>query len=254
MMDTFSGRVAMVTGGATGIGAAISERLALLDAKVACCYNTSRTAAEALAQKLKEQGREILPLKMDVTNGREVKDGIEGINRHFGRPITILVNNAGDQVAHAPLETMAEELWDKVISLNLKGAFLCAQGCIPGMKAAKGGSIINVSSISARSGGGVGAAPYAVSKAGLEALTRAMAKELGSFNITVNAVAPGVIYTALHQRFNTPENLEKLRQLIPLTRLGLPVEVAGVVAFLASPEADYITGEVIAINGGMRMD
>ena len=153
MMDTFSGRVAMVTGGATGIGAAISERLALLDAEVACCYNTSRTAAEALAQKLKEQGREILPLKMDVTNGREVKDGIEAINRHFGRPITILVNNAGDQVAHAPLETMAEELWDKVISLNLKGAFLCAQGCIPGMKAAKGGSIINVSSISARSGG-----------------------------------------------------------------------------------------------------
>jgi 3-oxoacyl-[acyl-carrier protein] reductase len=116
------------------------------------------------------------------------------------------------------------------------------------------GRIINITSISARSGGGPGAAPYAAGKAGLEALTRAMAKELAPFNITVNAVAPEVIDTAIHERFNTPESLEKLRQIIPLARLGLPEEVARVVAFLASDDASYITGETIAVNGGLRMD
>jgi 3-oxoacyl-[acyl-carrier protein] reductase len=157
-------------------------------------------------------------------------------------------------IGTSPREEMDEVLWDQVIDLNLKGAFLCAKQCIPGMKSLQWGRIINITSISARSGGGPGAAPYAAAKAGLEALTRAMAKELAPFNITANGVAPGVVDTAIHERFNTPESLEKLRQIIPLARLGLPEDVASVVSFLASNDAAYITGEIIAVNGGLRMD
>jgi 3-oxoacyl-[acyl-carrier protein] reductase len=247
-------KIALVTGGATGIGAAIVERLAADGASVACCYNKSRAAAEALAQRLAAQGEQIFLTRMDVSKSSEVKAGVEGICRHYGAPITILVNCAGDQIATAPVETMAEDLWDLVLATNLKGAFLCAKYCIPGMKTATGGRIINISSISARSGGGPGAAHYAASKAGLEALTRALAKELAPSAITVNAVAPGVIYTAIHERFNTPESLERLRLTIPLARIGIPADVAGVVSFLASGDASYITGEIIAVNGGQRMD
>jgi len=253
-MAMLGGRVAMVTGGGTGIGAAIVERLVADGARVACCYHKSREAAEALAQMLAAKGGEVLPTKVDVSSSTEVKSAVEAITAHFGAPVSILVNCAGDIIATAPIEQMPEELWDKVMATNLKGAFMCARYCIPGMKTVPGGRIINISSISARSGGGPGAAHYAVSKAGLEALTRALAKELAPFNVTVNAVAPGVVYTPIHERFNTPESLEKLRQSIPLARVGSPAEVAGVVSFLASEDASYITGEIIAVNGGMRMD
>jgi len=253
-MGIFSGDIAMITGGATGIGAAIVARLAGMGAGVACCYNTSRAAAESLALDLKEQGRDIYLVKIDVSSSRAVEAAVDSIQAHFERPVTILVNNAGDMIDTSPLDEMEEALWDKVIDLNLKGAFLCAKQCIPDMKTLNRGRIINISSISARSGGGPGAAPYAVGKAGLEALTRAMAKELAPFNITANGVAPGVIDTAIHERFNTPESLEKLRQIIPLARLGLPEDVARVVSFLASEDASYITGEIIAVNGGLRMD
>jgi 3-oxoacyl-[acyl-carrier protein] reductase len=253
-MADFAGSVAMVTGGGTGIGAAIVTRLAAMGASVACCYHTSRNGAEALASKLNGQGRDVYPVKVDVSNSREVEAAVDSIQAHFERPVTILVNNAGDMIGTAPLEEMAEALWDQVVNLNLKGAFLCAKQCIPGMKSLKRGRIINITSISARSGGGPGASPYAAGKAGLEALTRAMAKELAPFSITANGVAPGVIDTAIHERFNTPESLEKLRQTIPLARLGLPEDVAKVVCFLASDDAAYITGEIIAVNGGLRMD
>jgi len=132
------------------------------------------------------------------------------------------VNNAGDQIRTMPIEEMDEELWDLVLAVNLKGAFLCARACIPGMKAARWGRIVNMSSVSARSGGGPGAAHYAASKAGLESLTRSLARELGPFGITANAVAPGVVLTPIHERHNTPENLEKLRQTVPVLRLGMP--------------------------------
>jgi len=225
-----------------------------MGASVACCYHTSRNAAEALASSLNEKGREVYPVKVDVSSSREVEAVIRHIQAHFEPPVTILVNNAGDMIGTSPLEEMDEVLWDQVIDLNLKGAFLCAKQCIPGMKSLQWGRIINITSISARSGGGPGAAPYAAAKAGLEALTRAMAKELAPFNITANGVAPGVVDTAIHERFNTPESLEKLRQIIPLARLGLPEDVASVVSFLASNDAAYITGEIIAVNGGLRMD
>ncbi len=250
----FSDQVVFVTGGATGIGAAIVERFAALGADVACCYNKSRAGAEALAAKLKERGLEVFLVQADVSDSQEVKAAVEATVAHFGRPISILVNNAGDNINPTPVETMDEALWNQVIGVNLTGPFLLAKYCIPGMKALERGRIINVTSISARTGGGPGSAHYVASKAGLEGLTRSLAKELAPFNITVNGVAPGVVYTPIHERSNTPESLERLRQTIPLLRIGAADEVARVVAFLASEDASFVTGEIVAVNGGMRMD
>jgi 3-oxoacyl-[acyl-carrier protein] reductase len=253
-MSTFDGQLVFVTGGATGIGAAIVERFATLGADVACCYNKSRTDAEALATKLKACGLEIFLVKADVSDSQEAKAALEATVAHFGRPISILVNNAGDNINPTPVETMDEALWNKVSGINLTGPFLLAKYCIPGMKALGGGRIINVTSISARTGGGPGSAHYVASKAGLEGFTRSLAKELAPFNITVNGIAPGVVYTPIHERTNTPESLERLRQNIPLLRIGKADEVARVVTFLASEDASFMTGEIVAVNGGMRMD
>jgi len=229
-------------------------RFAMLGADVACCYHKSRAGADALAVKLREMGVEIFPVQVDVADSAQVREAVAAIAEHFGRPVSILVNNAGDNISPAPIDEMEEETWDRVIDVNLKGAFLCAKYCIPAMKAAKAGRVINITSISGRSGGGPGGAHYAASKGGLEAFTRALAKELAPFGVTANGVAPGVVYTPLHERTNTPESLERLRQNIPLLRLGAPVDVAALVTFLASTEAGYITGEYIAVNGGLRMD
>jgi 3-oxoacyl-[acyl-carrier protein] reductase len=253
-MVTFSGQLAFVTGGATGIGAAIVERLASQGALVACCYHTSGAGAKALAAKLKQRGLEVLPVRADVSVSQQVQDAVETAVTHFGQPVSLLVNNAGDNLNPTPVELMDEALWHQVMGINLTGPFLCAKYVIPGMKSLGGGRIINISSISARTGGGPGSAHYVASKAGLEGFTRALAKELAPFNITVNGLAPGVIDTPIHQRTNTPESLERLRLNIPLARLGAADEVAQVVAFLASEAAAFITGEIIAVNGGMRMD
>ena len=246
--------IVLVTGGATGIGAAVVERFAGTRARVACCYNKSRDSAGALADRLSTEGASIHTVKVDVSCEEDIARGVEEVVSHFGAPIAVLVNNAGDAFDHAPVEEMSLETWNKILSINLTSAFLCAKYCVPHMRELGRGRIINMSSISARSGGGPGGSHYSASKAGMEALTRSLAKELARYDINVNAVSPGVIYTPLHERTNTPESLEKLRQSIPLQRLGKPEDVAGVVAFLASEDASYVTGEVIAVNGGMRMD
>lgn len=253
-MDNLIGKVAMVTGGATGIGAAIVERLVDEGASVACCYNKSEENAIQLAKRIGEKGKELFIIKMDVLQVNQVRVAIESIKKHFGQHINILVNNAGDVFNQAPVDEMTEETWDMIIGINLRGPFLCCKYCLLEMKKSKAGRIINMSSISARSGGGPGGAHYATSKGGVEAFTRALAKECGPFNITVNAVSPGVVYTPMHERTNTKETLEKLSLNIPMLRLGAPEEVAGVVSFLCSEDARYINGAIIPINGGMRMD
>ena len=252
--EGFADKVVMITGGATGIGAACVERFASLGANVACCFNKSVDSARALAEKLEGQGMPIYTIKVDVSSSREVQEAVVEIGSHFGAPISILVNNAGDMLRTMPVDEMDEDLWDLVMAVNLKGAFLCSKYCIPAMKSSRWGRIINISSISARSGGGPGAAHYAASKVGLESFTRSLAKELGPFGITANAVSPGVVLTPIHERHNTPESLEKLRQNIPALRLGRPDAVAAAVAFLASEDASYVNGAVLPVNGGMRLD
>ena len=253
-MSTFSGQLALVTGGATSIGAATVECLASQGAAVACGYHKSQAEAVALAEKLNARGLVVWPVQLDVAEGGQVRTAVEATLNHFGQAISLLVNNAGDNLNPAPIEALDEALWRKVIDINLTGPFLCAKYVVPGMKTLGRGRIINISSISARTGGGPGSTHYVASKAGLEGFTRALAKELAPFNITVNGIAPGLIATPIHERINTPESLERLRQSIPLARLGAAGEVAQVVAFLASEAGSFITGEIIAVNGGMRMD
>ncbi|MDO8685978.1 MAG: SDR family NAD(P)-dependent oxidoreductase [Clostridiales bacterium] len=253
-MGKLDGKIAMVTGGATGLGAAIVERFAYDGAKVACCYNKSADSARVLAQKLEKNGKLIHLVRMNLLESSEIRSAVDSIRDYFGHHIDILVNNAGDVFNHAPVDEMTEETWDNIIGINLKGTFLCCKYCLSEMKAAKYGRIINMSSISARSGGGPGASHYAASKGGVDAFTRALARECGPYNITVNAIAPGIVYTPVHERTNTPESLERLRQTIPLLRIGVPEEVSGMVSFLCSDDASYMTGAIIPINGGMRMD
>ena len=253
-MNTLAGKYALVTGGATGIGAGIVERLASLDARVACAYNSSQKDAAALAAKLKELGKDILTVKLDVARREEIEPTIRSISEHFGHSIDILVNNAGIAIDPMPVETMSIEVWEKIIAVNLTGAFLCTKYCIPGMKKTGWGRIINMSSVAARTGGGPGCAHYAATKGGLESLTWALARELGPFKITVNAVAPGCIDTRMLRELNGPEVLERVRKMLPLSWLGSPEDVAKAIAFLVSEEASYITGAVIPLNGGMRFD
>ena len=253
-MDFPYGRVAMVTGGATGIGAAIVEKLADEGLKVACCYNRSKDNALGLQKKMEQKGIDIFIVKIDVTDVASVRSGIKAITEYFGDEISILVNNAGDIIKKSPVEEMDEEIWDTVININLRGAFLCSKYCIPGMKSKGAGRIINMSSISARTGGGSNAAHYVASKGGLEAFTRALAVELAKSGISANSISPGVIYTPIHARHNNADKLVQLCERIPAGRIGEPEEVAGLVSFLCTERAAYITGQMIAVNGGMRLD
>jgi 3-oxoacyl-[acyl-carrier protein] reductase len=253
-MKTLDGQIALVTGGATGIGAAIVAQLAARGARVGYTFHTSRHEAELLAKTLNRDGERVFPVEVDICDSRMVKAGVDSITDHFGKPVSVLVNNAGDIVETMVIEEMPEAVWDKIINVNLKGAFLCSKYCIPGMRRLDYGRIVNISSLAARAGGGPGAIPYAVAKGGVESFSRGLAKELGPFHITVNTVAPGVIYTRILERYDVVGPHDEFKKRSPLSRIGNPEEVAAAVVFLASPEASYITGELISVNGGVRFD
>ena len=167
--------------------------------------------------------------------------------------IDVLVNNAGSLVERMKILELTEERWDEVMSLNLKSAFLCSQAVAGSMIQRKSGAIINVSSIAGHNGGGIGAIHYATAKGGLIALTKGLAKELAPYGVRVNAVSPGIIDTAYHKKFSTPETLSSLVSAVPLGRVGTAEEVANVITFLASDNAGYLCGETVEINGGLLM-
>ena len=248
-----SGKTALITGGARGIGLAISKALADCGAELAINYHTSQAAARKLLEEFRAAGLKAVAVQADVCEPEQVERMVDQAQQALGS-IDILVNNAGGQVKLSSIEDMPLELWNKSLALNLTSAMLAARHVIPGMKAQGWGRIINISSVSARSGGGSGGAYYASAKAALSALTKGLAKELGPANITVNTIAPGVILTDLHRNFSTPEALEKIRQMTPVGRLGETEDIAGAVLFLVSDSAGYITGAAIDINGGYRMD
>lgn len=248
------GKNALVTGGAKGIGEAISKALADSGANVAINYNTSARQAEVLEKKFQANGVNAVAIQADVSIPAHAERLVKDASDALDGPIDILVNNAGSQIKQSSIEEMSVELWDKVMGLNLTAAMVCSKCVIAGMKKSGWGRIINISSISAHSGGGPGASHYAASKAGMSSLTKTLAKELGAFGVTANSVDPGVILTEIHQKFNTPENLEQLKKATPLGYLGQPEDIAGAVLFLASDSASYMTGSTIAINGGLKMD
>ena len=251
--NNLKGIVAMVTGGATGIGASIVEVLAKDGASVACCYNKSKDSALKLQKKIKKIGYDIYTIKVDVTKSSEIENSVNLIMRYFSCPIGILINAAGDIIKSVDIERMDENLWDKVIEVNLKSVFLCSKYCIPGMKKLKKGRIVNFSSISARSVD-PGDSHYAASKGGVESLTKALSVELAPYNITCNAISPGLIYTPMLKKNTTREFLSDIKKKIPLSRIGSVEDVAKLVLFICSDGASYITGETISINGGLRFD
>jgi len=242
-------RVAVITGASRGIGRACALALAQPQTKIYLNDVANWDEAEHTRQAVQAQGAEAEIIKFDVSNLAEVSAGFEQIAKNSGR-LDILVNNAGI-VQDNLVVRMKEEQWDRVLSVNLKGAFNCTRAAARPMLKQHFGRIINIASIVGVMGN-PGQANYVASKAGLIGFTKAVARELASRQVTVNAVAPGFIATEMTEALPEKVQAEMLAQ-IPLNRFGTPEEVAAVVAFLASEAAAYITGQVIHINGGMLM-
>ena len=248
----FSEEVAWVTGSSTGIGAASAVALAHQGCRVAVHYNRSEDEAREVVERITASGGDAMLVGGDVSEAGEVERMAREVEDRYGR-IDVLINNAGSLIERRSFSEMTEDLWDSVMSVNLKSVFLCSKAVLPIMKRQGRGRIINMTSVAARNGGGPGSAAYASAKGGVSTLTRAMAKELVSENILVNGVAPGVITTPFHDRFTPPDVRERMAAAIPIGREGTPEEVAGAVLFLASPWADYLVGEIIEVNGGQLM-
>lgn len=241
------GMVAIITGSSRGIGRAVAVALAKAGADVVVNYAGRAEAAEETARLVTEQGRRALVIKADVSNAEQVKAMVDETIKEFGR-LDILVNNAGITRDNLIMR-MKDDEWDAVLNTNLKGAFNCSRAVVRPMLKAKGGRIINISSVVGINGN-AGQVNYSAAKAGMIGLTKTLAGELGSRNITVNAVAPGFITTDMTEGLSQ-EVKEQLTNRVPLGRLGAPEEIAELVTFLCSPAAGYITGQVIAVDGGM---
>ena len=248
-MPGMEGRVALVTGASQGIGRACALLLAGSGVKVALAARNEEKLA-AVAQEIASAGGEAATFRLDVASEDEVKAVVKAAIEKFGK-LEILVNNAGitrDQL----VMRMKRADWDAVLNTNLTGAYLCIQAALGSMLRQRWGRIINITSIFGQMGQ-TGQANYAASKAGLIGLTKAVAREVASRHITVNAVAPGYIETAMTETL-APELKEAVLKMIPLGRAGSDLDVAHAVRFLASDEAAYITGAVLNVNGGMLMD
>jgi 3-oxoacyl-[acyl-carrier protein] reductase len=247
-MFSLKDRVALVTGASQGIGRATALALAAAGARVAVAARNAGKL-EAVAQEITQSGGAALAVPMDVANADEIKAGVRRAHEHFGR-LDILVNNAAITRDGLAVRMKAED-WDDVLRVNLTAAHVAIQQALAVMMRQRFGRIINVASVVAETGN-AGQANYVAAKAGLIGLTKAVAVEMASRNITVNAVAPGFIVSAMTDAL--PDKMkEELLQRIPLRRMGQDAEVAAAIVFLASDEAAYITGHVLDINGGMRM-
>lgn len=252
-MEDLRGLRALVTGSSTGIGAAVAKAYAARGMRVVVHYNSSEAEAKAVVAEIEAAGGEAHALKADVASSAAAVDLAAGAADRLGG-LDVLVNNAGALVKRTPIGEIEDAFFDSVVDLNVRSVVMVTKAALPHLKQSGRGSVINVSSIAARNGGGPGASLYAGSKAFVLNLTRSMAKEFAPFGIRVNGVSPGVIMTPFHERFSTPEMLEAVRKTIPLERLGTPEDNAGVFLFLASPAmSGYITGQTIEVNGGQYM-
>jgi 3-oxoacyl-[acyl-carrier protein] reductase len=253
MQAELSDTVALVTGAGAGIGRAAALQLAARGADVAIHYHRSEAGARETAKQVEALGRRSAVFAGDLARRDDARALVAAVLERMGR-VDVLVNNAGDLVERRPLLEMTEELWRQVLELNLSSVLFVTQAAVPGMIERGRGAIVNVSSLAAHNGGGPGALAYAAAKGGLVSLTKAMAKELAPRGVRVNCVSPGLIgQTAFHGRFTAPEAFAAIEKTIPLGRGGTPDEVGRVIAFLAGPDAAYLVGETVEVNGGMFM-
>lgn len=250
-MFDLSGKNALVTGSSRGIGAGIAKALATQGANVAINYVKSQDKAEWVSGEVKGMGRESIVLQADVSKPADVKAMFKKLKDTWGR-LDILVNNAG-VISYAPFEQISQKQWDEVIDTNLRGQFICSQEAVKMMKESGWGRIINIASIAS---GGVGIgftniSHYTASKGGVIGLTENMAMELGKHGINVNAIAPGGIETDMAAAVkDDPETLKAMLAKVPKGRLGQPEDIGAAAVFLASEEADYVTGSVLYVDGG----
>lgn len=247
-----TGKVALVTGASSGIGAATAVVLADLGAKVALSYHSNSIGAEQIRAKISAAGGTAIALHADVRHIAEIHSLVKRTVDELG-PVDILVNNAGSLIERMRILELSSERWDEVMNLNLKSAVMCSQAVAASIIERKTGAIINVVSIAGRNGGGPGAGAYSAAKGGLIAFTKSLAKELAPHGVRVNAISPGVIDTPFHHTFSTPEIIRGFISSIPMGRMGRPEECAHVIAFLASDAASYLAGETIEVNGGQLM-
>lgn len=243
------GKVAIVTGGARDLGRAISVKLASEGAKVVINYYDNPEDAEETLKVVKKQGGEGIIVQGDMTKAEDVKKLFDAGVAAFGNKIDVLVNVVGGLVGRKQITEQDEAWYHFLMDVNMKSCWLCTREVVPYMTG--GGSIINFSSLAARDGGGPGASIYATAKGAVMTFTRSMAKELGPKGIRVNALAPGTIATSFHDRFNTPENRERMKGMYPLRREGDAGDIADLVLFFAADDSDYITGTNVDINGGL---
>ncbi|MBI4200793.1 MAG: 3-oxoacyl-[acyl-carrier-protein] reductase [Chloroflexi bacterium] len=249
-LQPLQGKVALVTGASRGIGRSIALRLAAAGARIAINDMVFRDGTESLAAEVMAAGApDVKTITASVTDAQQVQEMFRALESEWGG-VDILVNNAGI-TRDSLLLRMSEEDWDAVLDVNLKGAFLCCRAAARSMIRKRWGRIINMSSVVALAGN-PGQTNYGASKAGLIGITRTLAKELASRNITVNALAPGYIETDM-VRALPEEKRAQILAMIPMARLGQPEDVAAVVAFLSSEEAGYITGQVIGVDGGIAV-
>ncbi len=239
----------LVTGASGAVGSAIAEELARAGVKVAVHFRSNEKAAEAVVDRIAAAGGEAVRVSGDVSDSVEANGLVSAAAELLGG-LDVLVNNAGI-TRDALLARMSEQDWDSVIDTNLKSAFLCSRAVVRSMMRARYGRIVNVSSVAGLMGN-AGQLNYSAAKAGLIGLTKSLAREVASRNVTVNAVAPGFLESPMTDAI--PENTRaELTEMIPMRRMGTPADVAGVVAFLASDLAAYITGQVFVVDGGLAM-
>jgi len=249
MQADFRGSTVLVTGGTRGIGRALVDAFADAGANVAFTFRSSTDAAEALVDRLDAQGTEALSLQGDVADPDIAQDHVDAVVDRWGS-LDVLVNNAGI-TRDGLLLRMGEDDWDDVIDTNLKGVFnFCKAAYMPMMRQQRG-AIVNISSVVGTTGN-AGQTNYAASKAGIVGFSKSLAKELGSRNVTVNVVAPGYVQTEMTEDLDA-ETRQSILDAVPLDRLADPDEIANAVLFLASPAADYITGHVLHVDGGLSM-
>lgn len=242
---SLAGRTAVVTGAASGIGLAAARRLAGDGAAVAI-WDLNEVAAQAAAEDLIREGHRAIASKVDVSSRADVDAAMRQVHEAFG-PVAILVNNAG-MSAFTPFMQITEELWDRIMTINLKSMLICTQAVLPDMLAAKWGRIVNVSSSSAQTGAAT-MVHYAASKGGVIGFTKSLAQELAPTGITVNNVPPGFVDTPM-LREQLKDRVDTIAAASPMKRPGKPEDMAAAIAFLASEDAGYITGHTLSVNGG----